>query len=65
MTTSPEHMTPRQSIDTLTARLDDGFDRIDAAQAAGLDVGAWETFWIELLQQYQAACDAIELAEAA
>ena len=65
MTTNLERLESTQSIETLMARLDDGYERIDAAQSAGLDVAAWESFWIELLRQYQAAYDAIELAEAA
>ena len=65
MTTSMDAFDTNHSVETLVARLDDGYDRIDAAQAAGLDVAAWESFWIDLLRQYQAACDAIDLAEAA
>ncbi len=65
MTTSYDSVKPSQSIETLTARLDDGYNRIEAAQAVGLDITAWESFWIELLKQYQAACDAFELARAA
>lgn len=50
----------------LRARLDDGYDRIAAAQIAGEDVERWETFWIELLHQYEALCDeAAESAQAA
>ena len=65
MTTSRNESDSTQSIETLAARLEDGYDRIDAAHAAGLDVTAWETFWIELLRQYQEAYDAIEVADAA
>ena len=65
MTTLPEKTDGTQTIEILAARLDDGYDRIGAAQAAGLDVATWEAFWIELLHQYQAACDALELADAA
>lgn len=54
-----------QSIDALEARLDDGYQRIEDAQAAGLDVLAWEAFWLDLLKQYEAAYDAIENFRAA
>lgn len=54
-----------QAIETLEARLEDGYARIAAAEALGIDVAAWEVFWIDLLRQYQAAVDAAELAEAA
>ena len=53
------------SLEAMEARLNDGYERIEAAQAAGLDVVAWEAFWLELLRQYEAACDAIETARAA
>ena len=55
----------RASIDALEARLADGYARIEAAQTAGLDVVAWEGFWLELLRQYEAASDALHGAEAA
>lgn len=59
------HQRPSLNVEALEARLSDGYDRIDAAQAAGLDVVAWEAFWLDLLRQYEAACDAIELDSAA
>jgi hypothetical protein len=48
---------------SLAGRLEDGYHRIDQAIATGSDVAAWETFWIDLLQEYEAVCD--ELREAA
>ena len=56
---------PLVSLEVMEARLNDGYERIEAAQAAGLDIVAWEAFWLELLRQYEAACDAIESARAA
>lgn len=53
------------TVEALEARLADGYARIDAAQAAGLDVDAWEGFWLDLLRQYEAACDTLQQAEAA
>jgi hypothetical protein len=47
----------------LARRLDDGYRRIDHAVVSGTDVSAWESFWIELLREYEAVCD--ELQEAA
>jgi len=52
-------------VEALEARLADGYARIDAAQSAGLDVVAWEGFWLDLLRQYEAACDALGQSEAA
>jgi hypothetical protein len=48
---------------SLARRLEDGYQRIDQAIATGADVVAWETFWIDLLREYESVCD--ELREAA
>jgi hypothetical protein len=48
---------------SLARRLDDGYRRIDQAITTGADVSAWESFWIDLLREYEAVCD--ELREAA
>jgi hypothetical protein len=42
---------------TLARRLEDGYARIDQAIAQGADVAAWETFWIDLLREYESVCD--------
>lgn len=42
---------------SLEQRLDDGYRRIEAARAAGQDIDAWETFWIQLLDEYVELCD--------
>lgn len=47
----------------LVRRLDDGYQRIDQAVVSGADVAAWETFWIDLLREYEAVCE--EMAAAA
>jgi len=41
----------------LVRRLDDGYQRIDQAVASGADVAAWESFWIDLLREYESVCD--------
>jgi hypothetical protein len=46
----------------LRARLEDGYQRIDAARLAGEDIERWESFWIDLLRQYEAICDEAEQA---
>ncbi len=48
---------------SLARRLEDGYQRIDQAIATGVDVAAWEVFWIDLLREYESVCD--ELREAA
>jgi len=37
----------------LELRLEDGFQRIEIAAAAGADVSAWESFWLQLLDDYE------------
>lgn len=55
-----------ERVAILRARLEDGYHRIGAAQIAGEDVERWETFWIQLLRQYEDLCDEAErLASAA
>lgn len=49
--------------DTLARRLDDGWKRIDEGIAKGADVRAWETFWIDLLREYEAICDELRETE--
>jgi len=43
--------------ESLRRRLDDGYGRIEAALADGQDVTEWETFWLDLLRQYEVLCD--------
>ncbi|HEX5497990.1 MAG TPA: hypothetical protein VFX03_02145 [Thermomicrobiales bacterium] len=38
----------------LERRLDDGYQRIDAALSDGQDVARWEDFWVGLLREYEA-----------
>jgi hypothetical protein len=46
--------TPEATV--LARRLDDGWNRIEQAEARGEDTQTWETFWIKLLHEYEAAC---------
>jgi len=39
--------------EVLRRRLDDGYDRIELALSDGQDVSQWESFWIDLLRQYE------------
>lgn len=45
----------------LVQRLDDGYARIEQAVADGANVAAWETFWIELLREYESVCEEIDV----
>lgn len=58
MTTAPSRTSTH--LIALEARLRDGYTRIDDAVASGIDVTAWESFWIELLDQYVMAVDAFD-----
>ncbi len=43
--------------ETLRQRLEDGYGRIDQALADSADIFAWESFWIELLHEYESISD--------
>lgn len=49
----------------LRRRLEDGYNRIEAALAGGENVERWERFWLDLLDQYEALCDEGERRRAA
>ncbi len=49
----------------LAERLADGWERIERAVADGQDIAAWESFWLELLGQYERACAGIPTEAAA
>ena len=57
---------PREQLvrrrETLARRLVDGYRRIDQAVATGADVAAWESFWIDLLREYESVCDELRAA---
>ncbi|HYI25878.1 MAG TPA: hypothetical protein VD767_10755 [Thermomicrobiales bacterium] len=63
--TTPNESTSRSSLtglsrlQALERRLDEGYARIEEGIARGEDVTAWESFWIDLLHQYEAECDAL------
>ncbi len=46
----------------LDRRLDDGYRRIEQAHSAGQETSAWDSFWIELLHQYESLADDLALA---
>lgn len=54
-----------EQLRALEARLIDGYARIEQARAEGLDIEQWETFWIQLLAQYEAVYDERYADEAA
>lgn len=45
--------------DTLAARLDTGFDKIEEATRQGKDTTRWEDAWTRLLSEYEGICDQI------
>ncbi|MBA3450826.1 MAG: hypothetical protein H0T18_06415 [Chloroflexia bacterium] len=48
--------------DVLERRLEDGYRRIDEAAIAGADIAEWETFWIQLLGEYEDVCRELKIA---
>lgn len=51
-----------QTVRHLEERLNDGYELIEARQAAGRDVAELEDFWIKLLHEYEALCNEHPLA---
>lgn len=47
----------QQRISILEQRLNNGYAQIDEKRDAGHDVSKLEDFWIELLHEYEAACN--------
>lgn len=47
----------------LERRMQDSYERIDQTVAEGADVAAWETFWLDLLHEYESTCDEIRGAD--
>ena len=52
-------------IQTLDARLNHGWEVIERRKSAGLDTTKLEDFWIDLLHEYERACDEFAKGEAA
>lgn len=48
--------------DTLFRRLEDGYQKIEDAQAAGRDTAFLDEFWLSLLREYEAVCDELQKA---
>lgn len=45
--------------DSLYARLDVGYERIERGLEDGQDVATWEDFWCDLLREYEKVCAAL------
>ena len=48
--------------DTLFRRLEDGYQKIEVARAAGRDTAFLDEFWLSLLREYEAVCDELQKA---
>lgn len=44
-------------IATLEKRMNDGWNLIEKRKSMGQDISKLEDFWIQLLHEYEAACD--------
>jgi hypothetical protein len=49
--------------DLLRNRLEDGWTRLDEAEAAGQHRPEWDDFWLQLLAEYEAICRQIDAAD--
>jgi hypothetical protein len=47
---------------TLENRLEDGYRRIDQAALSGAEVWEWESFWLQLLGEYEDICRELDQA---
>lgn len=50
------------TVERLERRLEDGYRLIEDRLAAGADVTELESFWVDLLLQYEALCDELPMA---
>lgn len=67
MTTKEQQIQDRERATTIAKleekkgeyveRLDIGGAKIEEARSQGKDVTKWETYWCELLKEYEAVCD--------
>ena len=48
--------------DTLYRRLEDGYQKIEDAQAAGRDTAFLDEFWLSLSREYEDVCASLEAA---
>lgn len=62
---APRAAAPEETLEArrvqLYRRLDDGYQRIEAALDAGRDVTRWEELWFALLAEYEQVCDEFDL----
>lgn len=64
-TMTPTHLHTREEVmplERFEKRLEDGYRMIEAQRAMGVDVTDLETFWIDLLHQYEDVCNAHPMA---
>lgn len=50
----PESLEPPPPDTILERRLEEGRRRIEDAKQGGIDIQAWEDFWLSLLAEYEA-----------
>lgn len=46
--------------DSIYARLEEGYKRIETGLDRGEDVTTWETLWTTLLNEYEAVCEQLQ-----
>ena len=46
--------------DSLFARLEEGYGRIERGLDEGRDITTWEDLWLRLLDEYEAVCEQLQ-----
>jgi hypothetical protein len=49
--------TPKQNAETLRARLEAGYAKIDEGMRQDQNTEPWVDFWLRLLREYEELCD--------
>lgn len=62
VTETQQFTTGNVALKRLEARLDDGYARIEAAEARGEDIETLEAFWFKLLDRYEVLADDLRRA---
>jgi len=60
----PGRLQSSSDPESFSLRLEDGYARIEEAIVRGVDIRAWEDFWLQLLDEYEDVCDGLRLEAA-
>ena len=57
---TPQRDARERYRESLYQRLENGYQRVEQGLAEGRDMTTWETFWIDLLGEYERVCDDLD-----